>query len=593
VSVRAGVLVAGRYRVAEQVGSGGMGAVWRAWDEREERDVALKRAHPGSDERALRRAQREARTAGLVDHPGVVGMYDVAVEEGVCWLVMEYVPGRDLAKILDEDGVRPPDQVARIGRQLAEALEAIHARGFVHGDVAPANVLVTADGDAKLTDFGAARAIWADATVTDGGTAPGTPPFLAPEVARGEDKIPASDVFSLGATLFTAVEGVSPLGDGTNALAFTWRSGSGHIAAPSVAGPLGTALAALLRPEPELRPDAAEAKALLQRAEDGAAAAPPAGRGRVRLLPAGIAGVAVLLAAGLVTVLSQRTTSGGPDVRQEAAVRPATIGDPRTADPCALLDPADFGAFGPANLNTDYGNFNRCDVIVQNRDKDDMADVEVELDNGPWPEAGARDTEVRRGPVLILRTAPEDSDECDQALLLPDRRVAYVTAQRVGSGRVNLCRAATTATDRAAKVLARAPVPRRTVPFPAASLARSDACALLDARREERGFGGWECDGQSRTGDRSVRLVFDRDYPLSAHNGQPVRYAGHRAYVEPRGDGDQTCEVQIVHRAYTNTDGDDKQELVDIVVHGGDPMKRLCADAQRTAKTTAARLPRA
>jgi len=592
VTVRAGVLVAGRYRVAEQAGSGGMGAVWRAWDVREERDVALKRAHPGSDERAL----REARTAGLVDHPRVVGLYDVVVEEGVRWLVMEYVPGRDLARILDSDGVLPAARAAQIGWQLAEALEAIHACGFVHGDVAPANVLVTADGDAKLTDFGAARAIWSDATVTDGGTAPGTPPYLAPEVARGEDKIPASDVFSLGATLFAAVEGVSPLGDGANALAFTWRSGSGHISAPSVPGPLGPALAAFLHPEPERRPDAAEAKALLRAASDEGAHPPAGGRRpgrRGRWVAAGAGGLAVLAAAGLAAVLAQRGDPGTavrPEAAAKAAAAPAAVGDQRTADPCALLDPAGFRPYGPSALSADYGNFDRCDVLVQHG-QDDLADVEIELDQGPWPEPGPRDQRIRRGPVTILRVAQDDPEECDQALLLPGKNVAYVTAQRTGPGKIDLCRAATTASAQAARVLARGPVPRRTAPFPARSLARADACALLKAKGEERGFGGWRCDGHS--GGRSVRLLFDRDSPLSAgEDGRPARFAGHRAYVQPRGDGDTTCVARIVHRAYTNADGDARQEIAMLVVEGDAPMARLCGDVRRLAKTTAARMPR-
>lgn len=163
-----------------------MGAVWLAEDERLDRPVALKRAHPAADEGRLRQLTREARIAGGIDHPRVVALHDLVTDDGGTWLVMEYIPSRDLAEIIGSDGVLPPEDVARIGRQLAEALEAVHALGIVHGDVKPGNVLITERGDAKLTDFGVSRAIWGDETVSDSGLFRGTPAYVAPEVARGE-----------------------------------------------------------------------------------------------------------------------------------------------------------------------------------------------------------------------------------------------------------------------------------------------------------------------------------------------------------------------------------------------------------------------
>lgn len=265
MTVRAGALVAGRYRVEEPLGSGGTDVVWRARDERYGRTVVLRRTHEGSDKQSLRRIQRWGLT-GLTTHPRIAAVYGVVVDEDIYWLVSEYVGGRDLARILNEDGVLSAAEAARIGRQLAEALEAIHEAGFVHGDVSPANVLITANGEAKLTGLDTARSIWSETTVTDDDIVPGAPPYLAPEVARGEEKVPASDVFSLGATLYTAVEGVSPLGETGNPLAYAWRAGSGMISTPSVRGPLKPVLSAMLAADPADRPDAVEARQLLAEA---------------------------------------------------------------------------------------------------------------------------------------------------------------------------------------------------------------------------------------------------------------------------------------------------------------------------------------
>ncbi|HEY3682209.1 MAG TPA: serine/threonine-protein kinase [Streptosporangiaceae bacterium] len=621
MTVRTGVLVAGRYRVENAIGEGGMGVVWSAYDERIGRTVALKRAKPGSDEQALRRAEREARVAGLVGHPRVVGLYDVVVEEGVCWLVMEYVPGRDLARILDEDGVRPPGAVARVGAQLAEALDAIHEKGFVHGDVAPANVLITGDGDAKLTDFGAARPLWGDATVTDSGTAPGTPPYMAPEVARGGEKIPASDVFSLGATLFAAAEGVSPLGTGENPLTFAWRSGSGRISAPSVPGPLGAALAAFLDPDPAKRPDAAEAKRSLLAAAE--AAGPADARGmRERALPvsytrgrrlrrrawvaiAAGAAALVVIAGGLIA-WSVRNSAAGPAADAAApgatrAAQVATIGEPATADPCGLMDAASLRGFGATEKVTDYGAFNRCDVLVATRSgHDDLADIEVDLDTGPWPKPGAGDKLTRTGRVEVLRVAGGDSEECDQAVLLPDHNVVYVTAKRTGDGRIGLCKAATAATGHAVTVLGRGPVPRRTAPPPPAALARTNTCGLLDdtalgrvpgidAGHPERGFAGWDC---AWNGGLSVRLRFDRNTPLTAgEDGKAARFHGRAGFVQKNGDGDHTCLVQVVYDTYTDTGGDPVDAIVYLVVEGSAKMTTLCGHAKALAGDAAARLP--
>jgi serine/threonine protein kinase len=160
-------LIRGRYLLGESLGSGGMGSVWRAHDLQFDRMVALKRAHPGVDDPDGRRLRREARTGARLHDPHVVTIFDVVSDGDEHWLVLEYLPSRGL----DELGTLPPDQVARIGVQIASALQAVHAAGIIHRDLKPANILVTSDGTAKLADFGISRRLWAEATVTDSSTA--------------------------------------------------------------------------------------------------------------------------------------------------------------------------------------------------------------------------------------------------------------------------------------------------------------------------------------------------------------------------------------------------------------------------------------
>ena len=205
--------------MGEPLGSGGMGSVWRAHDQQLDRVVALKRAHPGVDDPDGRRLRREAQTGARLHDPHVVSIFDVVTDGDDHWLVLEYLPSRSL----DDLGKLPPDQVARIGVQIASALQAVHAAGIIHRDLKPANILVAADGTAKLADFGISRRLWAEATLTDSSTV-GTPNHLAPEVANGNDPTTASDVFSLGAVLYTALEGHSPFGDDPNPLAVLRRA---------------------------------------------------------------------------------------------------------------------------------------------------------------------------------------------------------------------------------------------------------------------------------------------------------------------------------------------------------------------------------
>lgn len=272
-------LIAGRYRLTDPIGTGAMGVVWRATDVRLRRTVAVKQLllGPGLTRsqalEAKMRAMREGRIAARLHHPNAVTVFDVAEEDGQPWLVMEYVNAVSLAALMREKGHLAPTEVARIGAKVAAALAAAHKAGIVHRDVKPANILVADDGTVKITDFGISRAI-GDVTVTSTGFLAGTPAYLAPEVARGENPESPSDVFALGSTLYAAVEGMPPFGEGDNPLAVLHSVARAQVPPPQRAGALGPVLMELLAAEAGDRPDMMQATEQLQAVADGRVPAP-------------------------------------------------------------------------------------------------------------------------------------------------------------------------------------------------------------------------------------------------------------------------------------------------------------------------------
>jgi serine/threonine protein kinase len=269
-----GRLIAERYRFLDRIGSGAMGVVWRAQDERLGRIVAIKQLllQPGLEtteqDEAIQRAMREGRIAAKLHHPNAIAVYDVVEENGAPCLVMEYLPSFSLADMLSEHGALDPLQVARVGAQAASALAAAHAAGIVHRDVKPGNVLIADNGLVKITDFGISRAS-DDITVTKTGLIAGTPAYLAPEIARGADPTPASDVFSLGSTLYAAAEGEPPFGLSENTLGVLHAVAAGRINPPSQDGPLTDVLLRLLNVDPVDRPTMGQARELLAAVASG------------------------------------------------------------------------------------------------------------------------------------------------------------------------------------------------------------------------------------------------------------------------------------------------------------------------------------
>ncbi len=287
-----GKVLGGRYRVIGQLGKGGMGVVCRAMDEVLGREVAVKILRAYSDASApeladLRtRMQREARAAARIRNSGVITVHDVTDEGGRPVIVMELVDGPSLDDVLGEQGALDPLKAAAIGAKVADALDAAHNVGVLHRDVKPGNVLLDRNGRVVLTDFGIASieapGDGANTKLTRSGELVGSLDYLPPERAQGQEPGPASDVWSLGMTLYAAVEESSPFRRESVWLTLN-AIVTEELPEPSRAGQLGPVLRQLMHKDPARRPSAAEARDLLEAVASGArqqpltpAAPPPA-----------------------------------------------------------------------------------------------------------------------------------------------------------------------------------------------------------------------------------------------------------------------------------------------------------------------------
>jgi hypothetical protein len=257
-------VIAGRYSLDREIGRGGMGAVWRGHDQVLGRTVALKKigVAPGGSTPDVFRAEREARLAAQLNHPHVVAIFDLVQEGDQHWLVMEYVEGTNLSELVAGNGALSPDEIAPLVAQAADALAAAHGAGIVHRDVKPSNMLVTPDGTVKLTDFGIART-QADAALTQTGLVTGSPAYLAPEVASGQLATAASDMWSLGATVFHALVGQPPYEVGDNVLGALYRIVHEEPPRPPRPGWLAPLLEGTMTREPQDRWTAAAVRDFL------------------------------------------------------------------------------------------------------------------------------------------------------------------------------------------------------------------------------------------------------------------------------------------------------------------------------------------
>ncbi|MFD8087505.1 serine/threonine-protein kinase [Kitasatospora sp. NPDC059722] len=267
-ATREGRLVGGRYRLVRRLGAGGFGSVWQAHDEVLGVDVAVKEvqlppaASAAEHDERLVRAQREAQHAArLRDHPNVVGVHDVVVDGGLPWTVMQLIVGRSLEDRIVQDGPLPAPEAARVAQAVLAALGAAHEAGIVHRDVKPANIMLADGGGVLLADFGIA--VQQDQTaLTASGMFIGSVDYLAPERAHGSPAAAAGDLFSLGATLYQAVEGRMPFRRDTPAA--TLAALLFETAPPmALAGPLAPLINGLLTKAPDDRLTGPQAAAMV------------------------------------------------------------------------------------------------------------------------------------------------------------------------------------------------------------------------------------------------------------------------------------------------------------------------------------------
>ena len=414
-------LLAGRYRLVQRLGKGGMGIVWRAHDDTLGRDVAVKELllpdhlTPGQREEAALRAMREARAAALVRHSSIVTVHDVVMDEGRPCIVMDLLPGRSLDAVVAQDGPLPWERVARIGLEILGALRAAHARGILHRDVKPANIFLRDDGRAVLTDFGIAS-LEGDATLTREGALVGSPSYMAPERVSHKPSGPASDLWSLGATLYTLVEGSPPFARAT-LMGTLYAVMSEEPSRPQKAGPLGPLIMATLVKDPSLRLTADRAEEALRALTAGDETSPalrlltfpqpapvptapsalPRKRSAAPWIIAALATVAVVAAAAVAVALAQR-----PDRPAPRASAPATSARP--ASPARFATPP-----SPCGLIT----AEQATRLIPSFFTSNQADVERST-NMPrrsctWSTGTLADTEDRM-LTLTLRAAPSDAD---------------------------------------------------------------------------------------------------------------------------------------------------------------------------------------
>ncbi|MFI9817194.1 serine/threonine-protein kinase [Saccharothrix variisporea] len=272
-------VIAGRYTLLGELGRGGMGVVWRAQDNVIGRQVAIKELHlpdgiAAEERRVLEeRVLREARTAGRLNDPAVVTVFDVVAENGMTYIVMELVEAATLSTIIAQSGPMPQDRVISIALQALSALETAHKAGIVHRDVKPGNLMVQPNGRVKLTDFGIAQAM-DDPRLTTSGSLIGSPAYMSPERIHGHEASPASDLWALGATLCYAVEGLNPYE--RSSTASTLHAIMNEMPRLTRAhGALGAVITGLLMPDPNARLTGPQARAMLDRAV--AQPTPPSG----------------------------------------------------------------------------------------------------------------------------------------------------------------------------------------------------------------------------------------------------------------------------------------------------------------------------
>ncbi|MDT7782823.1 MAG: eukaryotic-like serine/threonine-protein kinase, partial [Pseudonocardiales bacterium] len=495
------------------------------------------------------------------------------------WLVMEYLPSRSLAEIIEADGPIGPQRAARIGAQVADALAAMHAKGMVHRDVKPGNVLVAENDVAKLSDFGISR--WAEQTRVGGGDVAGTAAYLAPEVADGHEARPASDVFALGATLFAAVEGTSPWGSPDAGSSEQLRRAKAYdITPPRHDGPFGDLLAQLMQRDPQDRPATENVRPLLE----GVKLPNPRRRKAVAIGAAALVAVAVTGA-----VIYARLPVAG------------TVGDPSTMDVCGLTaGKDDFQRLNVHHVDTSAENsywFNGCTSWVAFDEKGDGVVVDYFVKQ--FVQYGATKPTGQLGAVTQIETTEES---CTKSIVLVDGNTLQIETK--GTSSQPLCDIAQVAGERAHAVLTESQIPRRKEPWPKDSLASTNACGLLKPENLEpqlksaatpypwNELGSWGCGWDYE--QRQVQIEFSRQNPFDSKDGTVIDVGRDKlAYLDPEAD-EGTCQVKIQQRVAREGNEDEKRiEVVRVILTEQKLAEgtSLCPGATELAKAVVPRLP--
>ncbi len=628
----------GRYLIVRRIARGGMGTVWEAEDLTLAQRVALKHISfadlpPEQVDETRLRTVREARVAArLRGHPHVVTIFDVIESDGAVWLVLEYLPSVTLAQSLtNREGPLDLGEVARIGAAVADALAAAHQRGIVHRDVKPSNVLIgTDDGVVKLADFGISRAV-DEGPITRDDVVSGSPTYMAREVARGDEPTPASDIYSLGATLYRAIEGEPPFGDDPNTNRLLLRVTTGLMGEPTRAGPLTPLVMRLLELTPATRPDAATARdqlrsfatlvsdptqhlhpehddheddpeSLPDRQPAPAPQARPARRFRRRHV---LIAVAALLTIAALGVAIPRLIAGDDKPPVGAPALPSTVGpitltgDPRAADPCALIDTAWLRQFGEPVITRSY-RLQGCRARIATPTGNVLLDVRFAGPLRPGVNLGG--LAQRLGDLTVWRRSQAAGDflnDCVRYLVLADHTRIHVEAT---GANVDLCALAEVGAASAVNALTRDGITYRPDRNAGLQLAEQDACALLDRATlatvpsldpssGSPGFASWNCAwGSSATGAK-VALIFRLGDASVPDLGDPTTIAGRQAWCRLTSGDDhpKECLAYVVYRSAPPPTG--AIEILEVEVEGPHPPNELCDRATQLAAAALSKLP--
>ncbi|RSM83992.1 serine/threonine protein kinase [Kibdelosporangium aridum] len=352
-----------------------MGIVWLAEDQTMGRRVAIKELVPphGTDPRDRpvleERVLREARTAGRLSDPGIVTVHDVVHQDGATFIVMELIDAPTLSEVVRQGGPLPVDQVLKIAEQLLSALETAHAAGVVHRDVKPSNVMIGPNGRVRLTDFGIAQSI-EDPRLTKSGTLMGSPTYISPERLHGEEAVPASDLWALGATLFFAAEGYGAYERSTTAASIAAVL-TERAEVREAHGPLKELIMGLLEPDPKVRLNAAQARRLIDRARRGSNPDTTPAVPLTRALPVERKSRRALAIGAIVVVLLTATT---------LVLALTGVFSPKTNPPAAnpMQDTKSYGPDGDITRDLQDGScYNGADLAEQVEDCDQEHDAEI------------------------------------------------------------------------------------------------------------------------------------------------------------------------------------------------------------------------